>query len=225
MTSVVQTHYRDVGFFRAKKPVPSSVEFPRCKEVLAWRDHFLEAYQAGNHLYLATTTYISPSKIPLTPYMAARNLREFYVALLRCTIHPHNFNRLSFRSLQPTMLAFLDTPGSKRKHTNSPALLPKYASDDLHHHSILIVRPEIVGKFDDLCSYPHLRDQVASLKSKAYIKTFDIRRIDPEPESIAKIVDYATYYARTHRQTLEHTDIILPIPDAEFRQKRPARPT
>ncbi len=156
----------------------------------------------------------------LTPQIVASNLERFYVSLLRTTIHNHSYHRPGYRPLQPIMYAFLDAPQSKHKRNNSCALSPKSASDDLHHHSILIVKPEIVAKFDKLCSHSLLREQVRRLDPNAHIKTFHICRIDPEPDSIGKVVDYASYWARTHRHTVDETNIILPDAEKEWSQKR-----
>lgn len=202
---------------------PSSPGYHRCKEVSDLRDHFLQADKDGNRLFSATTTYTDSPRFILTPTMAAVNLQRFYVSLLQTTVHPHNFYRPKYRPLQPVMYAFVDIPGSKRKRVLSPVLLPKFASDDFHHHFILIVKPEIADKFDDLCSHEYLRDQLRRLDPEAHIKTFHIRRIEPGPESVGKIVDYNSYYARNHRRNIDDADIILPISSSEFQQKPRAR--
>ena len=54
-------------------------------------------------------------------------------------------------------------------------------------------------------------------------RPFHICHIEPEPESIGKIVDYASYWARTHRHAVDETDIIFPISTKELRQRPYAR--
>ncbi len=200
----------------------SDYDFTRCPDVLALADYFYQQHKNGKHLFFATTTYKQSDKTTLTPSTAARNLSNFYVALLQQAVHRHNFNRPKYVSHQPAMFSFLDAPASKFKRKGSPARFPEFSSDDFHHHSIIVADDHTRKKLDDFCDYPYLTENLIARKRNAYIKTFHICRIYPDADSIAKCVDYASDFARKQR-THPHDDTMSVFPISSSERQRPMK--
>ena len=216
--------------FRAPISAASASETPsdRNRMVLEFTEYFFNHYLSGRHLFFATTTYKVSEGFTLSPRAASRNLSAFYVALLQQVIHPHYWNRRRNWSHQPEVHAFLDVPASKRKDKLSIAKSPRDASDDYHHHMIVVAAEFASKGLTDLCHSAESREELIGRRPEAHVKTFDIQRIVPDFNSIAKCVDYASDYAQKLRRssrTYENSYEVFPISNSERISRLPSKPT
>ena len=188
--------------------------YPKDKYVTETGKFFDKLKQDGQVLYFVTLTYKS-SRVPINT-----QLHHFYTRLLRHTVHPHNYPRPKYRSLQPTVLAWVDVPVSKRKTHSQPPR--KSATDSLHHHAIFAVPNSIAGKFDALVD--RISDPEFIKESFPFIKTIDVQTIGPregltEYQSLEKVIDYGSFYTRTRQRSQDDLFVILPISENERASK------
>ena len=181
--------------------------YTRDPYVIQLAQYFTKLKQEDQSLFFVTLTY-KPNRVPINEL-----LRRFYTNLLRYAVHPHNYHRPRYRPLQPTMFAWVDAPGSK--HKSRPQMPRRTATDAIHHHGVIAVHHSIASKCDAsaMAVFIHLNP---------FIRTFEIRAIAPrdglsEIQSLEKVIDYASYYARSHRPSQDDLTVILPISKSEKR--------
>lgn len=163
-------------------------------------------------LYMITLTFPEGRDYILKPSSAEQKVKRFYeTVLLRLLVDRRRFHLPSKKSLQPTMFAFLDVPGSKPKsakieksHHSSP--------NTVHYHCILAAKPEIALKLDPFCNVPNSLCLPPYLKDKntPILKTSDCQPID-DLNSLFRVVSYASEYALRQKQNDRHENwFILP---------------
>ena len=158
---------------------------------LAW---CAERRNAGQSLFMVTTTYNEPKGGELTVQLANRNLDRAWRRLLEYVLETRHFERPKFRRIQPWMMAFIDVPGSKPKSEKAFGV-PIHESR-FHHHSILACGPEHAVAMAKLI-VPFWRDKFAKdfrLREACYVRSFHVRAF--EDATMGKAVDYVTWHAR-----------------------------
>lgn len=165
---------------------------PSCVFVDAWTDYFQKLRNEGKALYFVSFTYIEANAVPLTPAMATKNLRQVDRELRKYLYR--KTGRSSFKKIQPSLFCFLDVPGSKPKHYLHGGA-PKHEST-YHHHCIVVVDERHIPKLDALTDEMFAEVFVEKTKSRTYLRTIHVRRIDPTREDIRTVVDYSSYWSR-----------------------------
>ena len=125
-------------------------------------------------LYAVTVTYTDNHSTPFTVNSAQRRGLRFYNYLLSTLFHRRHYNAPEYRPLQPLMLLFLDTPGSKRK--NSKPQRSNSNTAPYHHHGFLAVRPSLANPIDALSKQLASGDRDSSLLDG--IQSIQIKLLD-----------------------------------------------
>jgi hypothetical protein len=145
--------------------------------------------QKEHVLYAVTVTYCDNSSSPFTVGSAQRRANRFYNYLLSRLFHRRHYNAPEYRPLQPLMLLFLDTPGSKRK--NSTPQLSYTNTAPYHHHGFLAARPSLASTIDGIA-----QSLIAGYRDSSLLDGIQSVLVEPLDFNIGKWTRYASAFDR-----------------------------
>jgi hypothetical protein len=156
----------------------------------------------GKVLFAVTVTYLDNSSSPFTKSSATRRGKRFYFYLLSRLFDRRHYNAPKYRTLQPLMVLFLDTPGSKRK--NSEPQRSNSSTAPYHHHGFLALLPSQAAEFEAIA-----RSLNAGIRDSSLLDGIQSVLVKPVEEDFAKWTRYATAFDCDEF-------LLLPISRAEF---------